>query len=142
MTTINVGDRVRVQGYEGGREGTIISIKNNNDVLLQMGTVTMVVGQDMVTVMSRSMTDKFGMPRVPKLELGDKVKRIYPKAQLSENDVEPPARYGEVTEIISEKRVRINWIGEDCENIERVSLLKWVPIIPAWFIQQTSLWSK
>ena len=132
MQTIGYGDRVKIKGHGGGREATVINVKGNNDVVIQMGTQSFTVSSDMVTVMSRSHIDQNGKVMEYKLQEGDSVKLAYPRPP-ADPDTRQPVKYGELIKFISEKRALVRWVGASEDKIERVSRLKWVPIIPAWF---------
>lgn len=126
---IGYGDRVRIEGYEGGREGTVINVRPNDDVLIQMGSKTMVVGPDSVTVMARSLVDENQKRNELKLQVGDKVKYTYPNPPANPED-EQPVRFGEIVDFVSDKRCMVLWVDTTEPKVERLSRLKWVPMIP------------
>ena len=132
MNKLGYGDRVRVKGYEGGHEATVINLKSNNEVLVQMGTKVMTFSSDMVIIMSRSLHDQHGNMRQLSLQVGDNVKYTYPNLPANPEDSQP-IRYGEIIDFISEKRVLVRWIGASEDKIERIGRLKWIPVIPGWY---------
>ena len=132
MTSLYYGDIVKVNGYDLGQQGTVIQNISNNKMLIQMGTKTMQVNEDEVTVMSRSFQDRNGFKRQLTLSVGDNVKYTYPNSSATSLG-EHPVRYGKVVDIVSQNRVSVRWVGENEDSIERISRLKWIPMIPAWY---------
>jgi hypothetical protein len=132
---LKYGDVVKVKGYDQGRQATVLEVNEDNEVRLQMGTKVFRIGADKVSIMCRSNKDRYGNELELKLNVGDKVKYIYfdPPADPEQ---ERPIRYGEITKILSEKRVNVLWANSGIDKAERISRLKWVPDIPLWFQKQ------
>jgi ribosomal protein L24 len=138
MRNIQYGDVVKVQGYDNGRQGSVIRVQSEDDILVQIGHNSIHVSQDMITVMSRSIQDNNGKRLEVKFHIGDKVRYTYPNPPANPED-EQQIRYGEITGFVSEKRVNVRWVGAGEDSIERVSRLKWIPMIPAWFVKMNGV---
>lgn len=133
MRTIQHGDIVRVEGIGNGREGTVMKPRTERGAMVHMGTHSIYVSPDSLTIISRARWDEQNNPVEPDLQIGDKVRYTYPNppADLTHKQ---PVRYGEVTGFVSEKRVNVRWVGASTDKVERLSRLKWVPMIPGWFL--------
>ena len=145
MRTIQRGDIVKVNGYNNGRQATVLRVESPNDIVVKMGIQSLHVPLSMLAVVSRNRHDENGKVKNPQLQVGDRVKYTYPDTVSDiAMDAEAaykkrPVRYGVITEIISQKRVAVIWDGSDTEKAERISRLKWVPNIPQWFSSKTRI---
>ena len=99
-----------------------------------MGPKTLLVSSDMITVTGHALQDRDGNVVDVNLEVGDKIRYTYPNPPADPEE-EQPVRYGEIVDFISEKRVSVRWFGTDEEKAERISRIKWVPMIPAWYVK-------
>jgi hypothetical protein len=134
MQSIKYGDVVKVSGYDNGREATIVDIKSDEEVLVQMGTKTLHVNPNTITVMSRALQDRDGNCIELGLSVGDKVRYTYPNPP-ADVEKEQLIKYGEIVSFVSKKLVNVRWVGQDVDKTERIARLKWVPVIPVWFIK-------
>lgn len=127
MPEFNRGDIVRVEGYTNGRQGTILNTRDEGDIVVQMGTATILTRAENILVVSRSNRDDSNNLITPELKVGDKVKWVW--LSFSPENVE---KYGEIVSFVSEKRVMVKWVGSDTERVERLSRLKWISNYPAF----------
>lgn len=135
MRTVQFGDIVKIGGMGNGRSGEVVKIDEDGSLNVMMGTYRMCVTKDQVTIIARSRWDRDGNRIEPKLEIGDSVQYTYPNPSV-DNDNEQAVRYGNIVEFISDKRVNILWYGSDTPKAERISRIKWVPMIPGSFIRE------
>jgi hypothetical protein len=128
---IGYGDVVKVDGYDNGRQGTVIRQNDDSSYLIQMGSKTINATQEMITLARRCMENQDGSERDLSLQVGDSVTYTFPNP--STNADGSLTRYGTVVSIVSKSRVMVQWLGEDEPSDERINRVKWVPMIPAWF---------
>lgn len=127
MRQVTRGDIVRVEGYPKEQQGTVLALKEDKKVTVQIGTAVIMTRAENILVLSRNNKDDGGHLIEPKLEIGDKVKWIW----LNPNP-EYPNAWGEVVGFVSEKRALVKWVGKDEPRVERISRLKWIPFYPIY----------
>ena len=145
MRTVQRGDIVKVNGYNNGRQATVLRIESPNDVVVKMGVQSLHVPLSMLAVVSRNRHDEGGKVRNPKLKVGDRVKYVHVEKDMDpamEHDVvykKRPVRYGVITSMISQKRAAVLWDDKDTEKSESLNKLKWMPNVPQWFNAKTRI---
>ena len=145
MISIKSGDIVKVNGYNNGRQATVLRVESPVDIVVKMGHKSMHVPMSMLAVVSRNRHDELGRVVTPKINIGDRVKYVHVKTNVDyalDNDTPTrryPNRYGFVTGIINHKRVNVLWEGKEIEKSENLSNIKWVPNGPNWFNSKTKI---